>query len=352
MLFKKILFLFCPFVLIIFFLFSFSWKSENNYPEKLSEWNFFKGKLADLNPEKDVHPYELRTPLFSDYAQKARYVRLPDGAKAKYHPTEVFDFPIGTIIIKNFYYSNDFRKPEKGRRILETRLLIHEPNGWESISYIWNDDQKEALLDLAGDSKQVSWIDEKGKKHSLDYQIPNKNQCKGCHSFNNKIKPIGPTARQLNGDYQYNNEKENQLAYWQKNKMIENLPENSKEIPQIAIWNDAANFSVDSRARAWLDINCAHCHRAEGPASTSGLLLSIYEQNSTALGIFKTPVAAGRGSGGFSFDIEPGKPEKSILVHRMESLDPGVMMPEIARKLVHKEALQLIKEWIRTMEKS
>jgi uncharacterized repeat protein (TIGR03806 family) len=352
MIFKKILFLFCPFLLIIFIFSAFTWKKNNNYPEKLSEWNFFKDKLAELNPSNNVHPYELRTPLFSDYAQKARFVRLPSGIKANYNSTEVFDFPVGTVLIKNFYYANDLRKPEKGRRILETRLLIHESDGWESISYIWNDEQTEALLDLAGDSKAVSWVDEKGKKHILDYQIPNKNQCKGCHSFNNKIKPIGPSARQLNGDFQFPSGKENQLAYWKKNNLIENLPENLNEIPKIAIWNDAANYSLDARARAWLDINCAHCHRSEGPASTSGLLLSIYEQNKTALGIFKTPVAAGRGSGGLSFDIEPGKPEKSILVHRMESLDPGVMMPEIARKLVHKEALQLIKDWIKTMEKN
>ena len=131
---------------------------------------------------------------------------------------------------------------------------------------------------------------------------------------------------------------------------MDNLPSDLSKVDQIAVWNDPQSGSLDQRARAWLDINCAHCHRAEGPANTSGLLLSYYETNPTALGIYKTPVAAGRGSGGFSFDIDPGKPDKSILVYRIHSLDPGVMMPEIARKLVHKEGVDLIKQWIKEMK--
>jgi hypothetical protein len=60
-------------------------------------------------------------------------------------------------------------------------------------------------------------------------------------------------------------------------------------------------------------------------------------------------VAAGRGSGGFRYDVFPGHPEESILLHRMKSLDPGVMMPEMGRKLVHDEGVALIEEWIRSL---
>jgi uncharacterized repeat protein (TIGR03806 family) len=339
--------------LLAFSLIAFQLRPEKTtvkYAEKLSEWQFFTGSLAELKPAADVHPYELRTPLFSDYAQKMRFLRLPAGQKAVYNDKEVFDFPVGTVLIKNFYYSNDFRKPEKGRRLLETRLLVHEAEGWENLVYVWNEAQTEAFLDLAGDSKQVAWIDEKGKKQKLDYLIPNKNQCKGCHNFKEKVRPIGPSARQLNSDFQYADGSKNQLQYLKDKGLLQDLPEDKSKIPSIAVWNDPQSGSLDARARAWLDINCAHCHRAEGPGSTSGLFLTIHEQNAAALGVLKTPVAAGRGSGGLRFDIEPGKPEKSILVHRMQSLDPGVMMPEIARKLVHKEGLELIKAWIKEME--
>jgi hypothetical protein len=107
---------------------------------------------------------------------------------------------------------------------------------------------------------------------------------------------------------------------------------------------------LDARARIWLDINCAHCHRPEGPASTSGLNLSIHENNPSAWGVQKSPVAAGRGSGGHQFDIVPGHPENSILVYRMESTDPGEMMPEVGRKVVSQEGLALVKEWIKQMK--
>ena len=156
---------------------------------------------------------------------------------------------------------------------------------------------------------------------------------------------FGPTARQLNKEYHYHNEVKNQLEKWNHLHMIEKLPSLS-EIPKIANWDDPTSGTIDQRARAWLDINCAHCHNTKGPAKTSGLFLDYYEDNSKALGIFKTPIAAGRGSGGLKYAIVPGKPNESILVYRFDSTDPGIMMPELGRTLVHTEGLNLIKNWI------
>src|SRR5687768_3606986 len=98
--------------------------------QKLSEYNFFTGRLADLAPAKGVIPYDINTALFSNYAEKLRFIKLPDGLQANYIAGGVLDLPKGTIIIKNFYYENDFRKPGEGRRILETRLLVNEEKGW------------------------------------------------------------------------------------------------------------------------------------------------------------------------------------------------------------------------------
>ena len=92
--------------------------------------------------------------------------------------------------------------------------------------------------------------------------------------------------------------------------------------------------------------NCAHCHQKGASASNSGFYLNIDENNSSILGIYKTPVAAGRGSGGLKYIIDPGNPADSILLHRMLSTDPGVMMPELSRNLQHEEAIPLIREWI------
>jgi uncharacterized repeat protein (TIGR03806 family) len=312
---------------------------------KLSEYGFFQGTIANQTPADGVLPYDLNTPLFSDYAQKLRFVQIPDGATANYQEREVLDFPVGSVLIKTFYYPNDFRKPEKGRRLLETRVLLHEADGWYALPYIWNDEQTEAFLEVAGGTKQVNWRQPDGKKMKLAYSIPNMNQCKGCHVRNQEIQPIGPTARQLNKEYPYQQGSQNQLVHWQEADILTNLP-STENLPQVAVWDDPASGSLEERARAYLDINCAHCHRSEAPANTSGLLLDFYQENPTALGIRKPPVAAGRGSGGHAYDIVPGNPQESILWHRLSSTDPGVRMPELGRQLVHKEGVALIEDWI------
>ena len=314
----------------------------------LSEYGFFQGKLAAQNPADGVMPYSLNTPLFSDYARKLRFVKIPDGEAADYRKREVLDFPVGTVLIKTFYYPEDMRKPEKGRRLMETRLLLHEEDGWHALPYIWNEAQTDATLEVTGGTKEVKWKHVDGKKRELQYSIPNINQCKGCHVKDQAIKPIGPTARQLNGNFNYAEGEANQLQYWKHNNKLNGLPKED-QLPKLAVWNDPNTGTLSQRARAYLDINCAHCHNSQAPANTSGLLLDFYQQDTTALGIHKTPVAAGRGSGSRQYDIMPGHPKASILWYRLSSTDPGEMMPEIGRKTVHEEGLALIEEWIKSL---
>ncbi|MDX2301774.1 MAG: SO2930 family diheme c-type cytochrome [Microscillaceae bacterium] len=317
---------------------------------KLSEYGLFTGNLMEMRPSEGVIPYELNTPLFSDYAGKLRFVKLPPGTVVNYNDTEVFDFPVGTILVKTFYYTHDFRDESKGRTLLETRLLIHEEKSWLALPYVWNETQTEAYLEVAGAEKPIQWKDLKGKKQGINYVIPNMNQCKGCHNRKEKLSPIGPSARQLHGEMTYADGVSNQLQKWKSRGMLVGLPENLKEVPRVPVWNDPQSGDLNSRARAYLDINCAHCHRPDGPANTSGLFLQVHEENPTALGIQKTPVAAGRGSGGLNFDIVPGNPDASILLYRMNSHDPGVMMPELGRQLIHQEGVALIREWIQSLK--
>jgi uncharacterized repeat protein (TIGR03806 family) len=317
--------------------------------ENLSEYGFFSGRLADQAPVKGIMPYQLNTPLFSDYAEKLRFVQLPADSVVTYDSVNVLHFPVGATFIKTFYYPLDFRYPEKGRRLMETRLLVHEESGWKAWTYIWNNAQTDAVLEVAGDRKPVSFTDLKGRTVSFDYIIPNQNQCKGCHNTNEVLTPIGPSARQLNGDFPYATGATNQLQHWIQAGMLKGL-DRAEHAPRLPKWDDPASGSLEMRARAWLEINCAHCHKADGPARTSGLFLDIHENDPTKIGILKTPVAAGRGASNLQFDILPGKPDKSILIYRMESLDPGVMMPELSRKLTHKEGVELVKEWIRSLK--
>ncbi|MDX1909260.1 MAG: SO2930 family diheme c-type cytochrome [Bacteroidia bacterium] len=320
------------------------------YPVRLSEFGFFQGSLADQVPAPGVVPYALNTPLFSDYAEKLRFVRLPPGAQVPYNDQEVLHFPVGTVIIKTFYYPQDARKPALGRTLMETRLLIHEAGGWKALAYHWDENQQDATLEVAGATRPITWTDASGKKRKLDYTMPNLNQCKGCHSYEGAMRPIGPSARQLNGTFAYSEGADNQLKHWQTQGILTGLPAELAQVPRVPVWSDPGSGDLNARARAWLDINCAHCHNAKGPASTTGLYLDIHQTEPGMLGVNKAPVAAGRGAGDLTYGIVPGKPEASILYFRMASTDPGIMMPEVGRKMVHTESMALIREWIAGMK--
>jgi len=318
--------------------------------EKLSDYQFFSGELHKLNPSEGVLPYEVITPLFSDYAEKARFVWIPQGTSAKVADLdESFEFPIGAVLIKNFYYYNDARSPELGKQLIETRLLINRESGWDALTYVWDELQTEAYLEIAGEVRKVNWIDHRGEPKNTTFIIPNKNQCKGCHEYKKELQPIGPKVRNLNKPYGYNDGQMNQLEKWQQLGYLEKIKETSDELPRVANWKDQ-DALLDYRALAYLEINCGICHGEHGPAYISGLYLTTLTKDLNHLGICKSPVSAGSGSGGHKYDIVPGKPEKSILVYRMGSLNPGEMMPELGRTMVHTEGVELIKEWIASME--
>jgi uncharacterized repeat protein (TIGR03806 family) len=308
----------------------------------------FAGELAAQEPAPGVVPYDLNSALFSDYADKLRFIKLPPGTQATYCDDDVFDFPVGTVIAKTFAFPHDARVPAHGRRLIETRILKRDEEGWVGLPYIWNDGQTDASLDVAGSTVDVTWIHTDGKPRTNNYIIPNANQCKGCHKSADAMKPIGPKARHLNRDFAYREGRENQLARWTRLGVLAGAPDPGKA-PRLPVWDDAASGTVDARARAWLEINCAHCHSPDGPARNSGLDLLASQARPAAFGVYKPPVAAGLGSGGLEYDIVPGQPDRSILVYRISSTHPSVMMPELGKRLVHDEGVALVRQWISMM---
>ena len=130
------------------------------------------------------------------------------------------------------------------------------------------------------------------------------------------------------------------------------LPEGTATV-RVAVdfhlWAADDAVAIEDRARAYLDINCAHCHNRQGPADTSGLFLEADTRLGPEVGVCKSPIAAGSGTGGRQVSIAPGRPDESIFVYRMGSTDPGEMMPEVGRSLVHAEGVALISEWIEAL---
>ncbi len=316
--------------------------------EKLSDYNFFKGELASLAPADRVLPYDVTTPLFSDYAHKERFVWMPEGTSASYTTDHVLDFPKGAILIKNFFYNHDERDLSKGRKIIETRLLVNRGDEWDAYGYIWNDEQTDAVFELVGDIKDISWINKKGETETVPYIIPNKNQCKGCHAYKNKLLPIGPKARNLNKDFAYVDGTLNQLEKWKSTGYLTGLM-NHPDVPSVANWEDSENHNLQDRSLAYLDMNCGHCHNPDGAANTSGLTLLAGSKPDLTLGVYKATVSAGAGTGGHTYSIVPGDPESSIMIYRMKSDNPGAMMPEVGRRMVHDEGVALISDWITSL---
>jgi uncharacterized repeat protein (TIGR03806 family) len=317
--------------------------------DKLSDYQLLTQTGGQISYAGGVVPYDLNTPLFSDYALKSRAVMVPPGQAAVYDADGPLQFPTGTIVMKSFGFAPDERDPTTGGSLVETRLLIKRSAGWLGVPYVWDAAQKDALLSPAGGMPTIDFINAAGASEEAHYLIPTEGQCKECHDATGTFDVLGLKARQLNRDFDYGGTVENQLTHWANAGILSGAPADPTTAPKLPVWDDPSTGSVDARARAWLEANCAHCHNETGLARTTGLYLLASESDPAKFGVCKSPVAAGPGTGGNHYDIVPGDPDHSILIFRIESVEPGLMMPQIGRSVVHTEGVALIREWIQAM---
>ena len=339
-------------------------------PAKLSDWGLFVVRGDSFSINEGVVPYELNTPLFTDYALKLRTVWMPEGKSAAYRQRGELDFPVGTIISKTFHYekadASASARPAVLRTdreavleanesidlddylLIETRLLVRYEDGWRAMPYVWNAAQDDATLEIAGDYRPMELVGPAGSE-ALPYIVPDANQCGGCHTPDHsakELRPLGPQAWQLNRPYGWWGDDASQLTHWAAQGLLEGLAESP---PAGVRWSQPGDATLEQRAKAYLDANCAHCHNAAGAADTSALHLNVEAPVDRLYGVCKTPVAVGRGSGDRTYDIHPGRPDESIMIYRMQHTDPAIAMPELGRSVVHAEGVALISHWIRSM---
>lgn len=331
-------------------------------PARLSDWGVVFVDDGRLVVNDAARSYALNTPLFSDYALKLRTVWVPAGTAADWRDTGPFEFPVGTIISKTFFYpasgesdgaftvlkadDDAYTARETSleqQRVLETRLLVRYESGWKALPYVWNAAQTDAYLAPAGDLRRLRFAGPAGREFTD--VVPDANQCAGCHTPDHSTKalqPIGPRAWQLNRAGVSGEAASAQLDEWVADGLLVGAP---PVYPAGINWSDRA-LPLHERARAYLDSNCAHCHNDRGAADTSALDLQLGIPADRAFGICKPPVAVGRGSGDRPYDIYPGRPDASILLYRMQETDPAIAMPELGRSTVHEEAVALLAAWI------
>jgi uncharacterized repeat protein (TIGR03806 family) len=348
-----------------------------NAPARLSAWKLARVDGTTLTLDGSLVPYDLNSALFSDYALKQRAIYVPPGQTIGYTATGALDFPVGTALVKTFYYPKatgtdtstvpvgvSTHSPQGTRidlathRLIETRLLVRQADGsWAGLPYVWDDDQKDATLTTAGKYITMELVRDAGPTQKFIYAVPNTQTCQQCHAAttngSGSTPPIGPQARNLDKDYDYGNGvAKNQLAHLDELKLLRGFT-GLPGAPAIANWQDSAQ-SLEARSKAYLDVNCAHCHNAGGYASQSGLLLTHDNIGTPATadtwGVCKMPLAyVGTGQPGYRYDINPGSPEKSILIYRLSHVGAGQTMPVVGRQTNHTEAIAVLSDWVRQL---
>lgn len=333
-------------------------------PAMLSGMRLIDWDGEQLRYNDGLVPYELNTPLFTDFALKARAIYVPDGSSIEWVDDGPLTFPVGSIIVKTFYFPADFQEPTENQNLIETRVLRLGEEGWEAWPYIWNEAQDDAVLSLGGESRAIDFIDPDGEARTANYLIPQRNQCSTCHERNvgpdeeSAMTPIGPRGRHLNREYAFESGTENQLQHMADLGMLTGLPPlegldaayDYRQVESLGADGIPAE-DVDRAARDYLDINCSHCHDPLGPQGvTSQLFLNYDSEDPFRLGICKRPGSAGAGTGGLTYDLVPGNPDESILYFRMATVDVGAIMPLIGRSLQDTEAVALIRRWIAAMD--
>ncbi len=343
----------------------------------LADYNLFQDPaVVTKNPEAGGLEYDLSMPLFTDYASKYRFVFIPKGEQVNYNEHEVLDFPVGSVLVKTFAMPENTAFRGEDELIIETRLLIHRQDGWKALPYYW-ETPTEATLAITGKTIANMKTEHNGEELDFTYQVPKASSCTSCHAIvpiltgpTDKrtaiFKPIGPKARFLNSDHDYQDSSMNQLIYWQEQGVLEGLPSDFSLVTQLDKFTDATDIGalseedLDTAAKAYLDINCAHCHRSNlsleeenyaGAAGGSGLNVEFnrnYSEDITKFGVCKVPVAGGHED--YPYDVIPQDSANSYLLFRMSTNEQRHRMPELGRSTVHTEGVNLIRSWIDNLD--
>ncbi|WP_340154249.1 hypothetical protein [uncultured Winogradskyella sp.] len=292
------------------------------FKANLSELNLFSGNLNELIISDKAFEYNINTTLFSDYAHKQRIIALPTGTSLQFNGDGLPIFPDNTVIAKTFYYNIDERDLSLGKTIIETRILIKINDNWETGNYVWNANQTEATLDSEGSTQPITWIDTDGNPNPSSYKIPSSTDCFTCHSNSDRILPIGPKLRSMN----FNINGVNQLEQFISNQQLTGVT-SSSSVRSLPNWEDTS-LSLETRARAYIDINCAHCHIPGGTCADQSSLNLAFETTLEDSNILD---------------------QTTLIDYRISFFLEGISMPYIGTSMRHTEGLDLVQSYLNTL---
>jgi len=303
-------------------------------PALLSQLGVFSN-LADLTPSPGVIPYGVSTPLWSDGAKKARWMIVPTDAKQQIDVTADgnFTFPVGTVFVKHF----ELEQASGPNHRLETRFLVHaKDERYYGVTYRWRADNSDADLQ---DPKSFQ-----EKVGDQTWHYPSRGECGRCHNSSASY-VLGPKTAQFNAPLYYPTSglTANMLSTLQGLGLFK-APLMPASLPQMPSLRDGTAFAQD-RARAYLDANCAQCHRPDGPAR--GNWDGRFSTPLDMQGLIGADPVEAEGITGAKV-LAPQNPDSSILFERLSALD-GTAMPPLAKSILDDSAVSVFKAWLSAM---
>jgi len=304
-----------------------------------------------LVPAPALVPYDVNAPLWSDGARKRRWIALPldgrgpvrdDAERVGFARDGAWRFPAGTVLVKHFELALDERRPREHRR-LETRLLaVTGPDEAYAVTYRWREDGTDAELVTANESVPLTRTRADGSTWTQRWEFPSPADCLRCHT-RAAGRVLGVHTRQLNRVFRYpSGVADNQLRTWSRIGMFRDDldPASIRGMPKLVALDDE-RADLASRARSYLDANCAFCHRPGGVRAGFDARHAVPLADQ---GLLDGPLLSTLRLEGARV-VVPGDPAASMLYRRLVD-ESGTQMPPLARNVVHTRAAEVVRDWI------
>jgi uncharacterized repeat protein (TIGR03806 family) len=307
-------------------------------PSSLAQTGCFPA-LSEPSLAPDLVPYLVTSALWSDGLLKHRYMVVPPGERVRVRVDGRWSFPEGSLLIKTFVLEAEPGQPES-RRPIETRFMVRRNDAWEFHSYRWDEDGRDALL-LDDEQTVPLRVDGPEGVHEFPWTFPDEIGCRNCHGFASG-RALGPDTAQLNREVRHgeNAPTSQLLALFEIDllELDEGVSWDPDSLPALADPRDV-EAPLAARARAYMQANCAHCHRPDWMPPDLRVTTPLAESGLCEPIEFPSPWVGG------STRVVPGAPEESNLYLRVGTRGKG-QMPPLGTAMVDPLGHALLGEWI------